>query len=497
MPKIKPSTATHLKQIISEFGEDIFSTDGKILFCKICEVKVAAEKRFTVQQHIGRDKHKNGIQNISERKTFQVLLAQSASTSKGSSSKFYKELCEVLVSANIPLCKLNNFKLRDFLGRYTGHSIPDESTLRKNYIPQCYEETIRKIRERVCGKKIFVSIDESSDVEGRLIASVIVGTLEIDKPGEIFLLTVEVLESVNHSTICRLFDRSMVLLWPEGVRHDDVLLFVTDAAPYIVKAAKAIKAFYSKMIHVTCLAHAFHRVAEEVRANFPEIDKLVSHTKKVFVKAPTRRQLFKSQAPDIPLPPEPIITRWGTWIDACVYYCDYFQLVKRVVDSLEAQDARAIQIVQELFSDSEMQGRLAYIKANFGSLSTTITRLQERGVTLEKMISLVRTTEGALGNVRDCIGELVSDKLKRVLDKNLGYKVLCSITRVLTGEDFSMTDIEEELTSSDIVCFKYAPIASVDVERSFSMYKNVLADNRRSFTFENLRMVTVIYCNAE
>lgn len=496
MPKIKPSKAAHLRKIISEFGEDIFSTDGQILFCKICEVKVAGDKRFTVQQHVGRDKHVRGIQNISKRKTSQMLLAQNASTSKGTSSKFYQDLCEVLVSANIPIWKLNNRKLRDFLERHTGHSIPDESTLRKNYIPHCYDETMRRIRQQVSGKKFFVSIDETTDVEGRYIANVIVGTLEIDKPGEIFLLNTEVLESVNHSTICRLFDRSMVLLWPEGVRHDDVLLFVTDAAPYIVKAGKAIKAFYSRMVHVTCLAHAFHRVAEEIRANFPEVDNLVSNTKKVFVKAPSRRELFKSQAPDIPLPPQPIITRWGTWIDACVYYCDNFQTVKCVVDSLEAQDARAIQIVQELFSDSEMKGRLAYIKANFGSLSSTITRLQERGVTLQKMIALVKTTEDALENVCGDIGELVSGKLKRVLQKNSGYKVLCSITRVLMGEDFSTTDIEEELTSSDLVHFKYAPIASVDVERSFSMYKNVLADNRRSFSFENLRMVTVIYCNA-
>ena len=29
----------------------------------------------------------------------------------------------------------------------------------------------------------------------------------------------------------------------------------------------------------------------------------------------------------------------------------------------------------------------------------------------------------------------------------------------------------------------------MDVERSFSMYKNVLANNRRSFLFENLRMI--------
>jgi hypothetical protein len=78
------------------------------------------------------------------------------------------------------------------------------------------------------------------------VANVIIGTLEIDGPGEVFLLTSEVLESVNHSTICKLFDRSMFLLWPEGIRHDDVLLFVTDAASYIVKAGKSIKSFYAK-----------------------------------------------------------------------------------------------------------------------------------------------------------------------------------------------------------------------------------------------------------
>jgi len=115
-------------------------------------------------------------------------------------------LYEVLVSANIPLWKLSNVKLRDFLERHAGHSIPDKSTLRKNYIPQCYDDTIRIIREGVRGKKIFVSIEETSDVEGRHIANVIVGTMVTDGPGEIFLLATESLDSINHSTICRLFD---------------------------------------------------------------------------------------------------------------------------------------------------------------------------------------------------------------------------------------------------------------------------------------------------
>jgi len=70
------------------------------------------------------------------------------------------------------------------------------------------------IRKSIIGKKIWVSIDETTDVEGRFIANVIVGTLLVDGPGEIFLLTSEVLEKVNFSTIAKLFDKSMFLLWP-------------------------------------------------------------------------------------------------------------------------------------------------------------------------------------------------------------------------------------------------------------------------------------------
>jgi hypothetical protein len=41
----------HLKQIVLEFGDDIFSTDGDILYCKICDTKLVAEKRFMVHHH--------------------------------------------------------------------------------------------------------------------------------------------------------------------------------------------------------------------------------------------------------------------------------------------------------------------------------------------------------------------------------------------------------------------------------------------------------------
>jgi hypothetical protein len=127
-----------------------------------------------------------------------------------------------LLSANITLYKLKNTNFKSFLEKYMQRDIPDESTLLKYNVNDCYNPKMDKIRVTVQDKKIWVSIDETTDSNGRYGANVIIGTLEIDCPRKIMLLTSEVLEKVNQSTIAKLFDRSMALLWPNGVQHDDV-----------------------------------------------------------------------------------------------------------------------------------------------------------------------------------------------------------------------------------------------------------------------------------
>lgn len=75
--------------------------------------------------------------------------------------------------------------------------------------------------------------------------------------------------------------------------------------------------------------YAIHRVAEEIRTNFQDINKLISGIKNVFLKAPYRVQIFKTIAPGIPLPPEPVLTRWETWINAENYYCEHLCDIKK------------------------------------------------------------------------------------------------------------------------------------------------------------------------
>ena len=87
--------------------------------------------------------------------------------------------------------------------KYTTHPILTESTLIKNYLASCYEDTINKIRNTVGKNKIWVFIDETSDIllEGRFVANVVVGTFKHEQPAEIFLLACEVLERVNNSSL--------------------------------------------------------------------------------------------------------------------------------------------------------------------------------------------------------------------------------------------------------------------------------------------------------
>jgi hypothetical protein len=126
---------------------------------------------------------------------------------------------------------------------------------------------------------------------------------------------------VNNSSIAVVFDNSMNSLWPGKVERENVLLFLSDAAPYMIKAAKALQLPYPKMIHVTCLAHALHGVAEEVRGSYPDVDKLIANGKKISIKSPLRVQKFKEEAPILPLPPQPIVTSWGPWLDPANYVC--------------------------------------------------------------------------------------------------------------------------------------------------------------------------------
>ncbi|PNF37718.1 hypothetical protein B7P43_G11455, partial [Cryptotermes secundus] len=77
-------------------------------------------------------------------------------------SQFSFDSCEAFLVADIPLWKLTYPTLRNFIEKYTQCKVPDESTVRKNYVKQCYDLTIESIRDRIQDNFVWVSIEKKS-----------------------------------------------------------------------------------------------------------------------------------------------------------------------------------------------------------------------------------------------------------------------------------------------------------------------------------------------
>lgn len=114
-------------------------------------------------------------------------------------------------------------------------------------------------------------------------------------------------------------------------------------------------------------------------------------------------------------------------------------------------------------------------------------------MSLSESLCIVEESQNKLEKCQGRIGNVVREKCKYVIEKNQGLKNLKIIRDILQGLD-STELLDVELTPLDVVNMKYAIITSVDVERSFSQYKNILRPNRRHFTFLNLREYIVSHC---
>nr|CAD7404792.1 unnamed protein product [Timema poppensis] len=69
------------------------------------------------------------------------------------------------------------------------------------------------------------------------------------------------------------------------------------------KAGKVLKVLFPKMPRFTCLNHALHRICLEIRGLFPEVDALISNTKKILLRSPTSIQLFNTVVSGLALTP--------------------------------------------------------------------------------------------------------------------------------------------------------------------------------------------------
>jgi hypothetical protein len=159
------------------------------------------------------------------------------------------------------------------------------------------------------------------------------------------------------------------------------------------------------------------------------------------------------------------------------------KITQPLVNDFDICESSSIKAVKDLLSTALAQN-LTYIKSNFCSISSAITRLEIVGTELRYALDTVRSTENELSSFHGEASNKIKTKIGSVLHRNAGDSTICKTAHIFSGKPATFED-DAELSPNNLTFFKYAPVTSCDLERSLSKYKTIFSDNRRSFKFEN------------
>lgn len=471
--------------------------DGQ-LFCKTCK-KILPSETPNAKVHIQSKWHQDCI----------AIQEENESLADVTASTWNIELCEVLAASGIPLSKLSQAPLRKFLEKSAGRKIQNHTTMQKNHLPTLQTKYQQEMIHYLKDKKIWLSIDETTDKAKRQVAAVIIGTLEEGQPGKVFLFDLVELEAANWKTISDLFIKSVDRIWPQG-NPNAVLLYVTDGAEYMKKGySDGLAHLFPKMVHIICVAHNIHRLALKVADQFPQAKAAIMDAKMVFLKSPKRRREFKEAYPAIPLPPSPVEVRWGTLIKASSYYVKNFSPVQKVVASFDAKESNYIGNAQASMT-RQAKTQIGKLSKGFSFLVDHLVKVQTRHLPLDDSLSVVDQITAQLSAINSSVlpkkgREEVTVKWTELRTKNVGLRIMIEISKWRKGEVNDLSALEglkglhhvPTITEEDLKYFSFAPHSSAEVERVFSIYGNVLTSQRRTTTMDNLKSQILMQWNIQ
>ena len=283
---------------------------------------------------------------------------------------------------------------------------------------------------------------DEAEVAKQKYISVLVGSL--DAPDQTFLVNCHPLDSgrnVNSSIILHTVDDILRQL---EIKRENFSLFLTDAARYMSSAGKTLKELHPTLIHVTCVAHLLH----------------YKDRKKDFDDA------------GLPSPPDPVITRWATWLRAALYYSENLPPVRTIVNNWTSAGllvSRANDAINEEGLVSDL------VKINqYRTLAANVEFLEVSACTITKAYGLLKNMQ--FDDDPCAIKDYIN---KRLTNSDLETIINC-------------TNLTIDPTSYALL--QKAQPTSATVERSFSMLDKLLRKDR-NFDVKNVKKYMMLYYN--
>lgn len=251
---------------LADYPDLKLNADHRKLHCVKCNRDVEF-KKYSAKRHVETSTHRKG------------------GTQTPTQTNFYLDLIQFLILCNIPWNQVNNPEFKNFFEKYfcancccvcADRGVPDESLLRKVYLDKFYEKKIQTIHERITDKKLWMSLDETTDFLGRNVVHFLVRPLNESSPNRPYLIASKILSAVNGDSIAQFVIQCLESLWSNvfefQYKVNNILMLCTDGAAYMLLAGKKLKnSYFPNLKHVTCLAHALHRVSEEIRTDYQNV----------------------------------------------------------------------------------------------------------------------------------------------------------------------------------------------------------------------------------
>ncbi len=162
------------------------------------------------------------------------------------------------------------------------------------------------------------------------------------------------------------------------------------------------------------------------------------------------------------------------WIEAAIFYDN---LVCTILQEFDPKDAACIEEAQQLLLSSHLQTDLTFIVTHFSFLPSCIKQLQKEGLPIIDALKVLDKVNEKLATVPGSIGDKIRQKFAVAHAHNPDVEKAKQIAAVIEGTSSEML---QGYAPTEVMLFMFCPMASADVERSFSVYKHMLTDRRHS-----------------
>ena len=123
----------------------------------------------------------------------------------------------------------------------------------------------------------------------------------------------------------------------------------------------------------------------KIKPHFENVDQLIATVKAVTINNKTRQVKFSS----IGYPPQPVPTRWESWLNAVLYYAKNLPEVKAIVESFVGSGLLVTQAKANL-RKSGLAGQLLKIKDQYECLVKLIEKMESAKHTIEEAVPAIQ-----------------------------------------------------------------------------------------------------------